>query len=472
MSTEEKEVEFNEDIFESMIDGTFEVEEDDDTEEVGTEEDTTTEEEELEDDELEDEYEDEEDEEEDEEGTELDSGEDDAELEEELDDDSEDEAADEDENEENEDEAEDENEEDESGEESEETGNIEEDSEEETSENSEESGDEDTEESTQAEASDGDTIDYKSFYDSVVNTEFTVNGKKVKGFADPKKIIQSMQMAGGFSEKMAGFKKYRPFLTPLKERDMLKDPRKFDLAMNIIDGDKEAIKQHLKTLDIDPLELDMDDIKYVPTPATASTATITIEDALDRAKTGGYEEKLRGVLANDWDEDSFNQFVENPNVRNDLLDHIESGAYDKVKDKMTEISRLDINGSFANMTAVDKYRYAVQRIQAEEPQHTKAPENTSNPEEGKAIQSNSTAPAESKKVTVSDEKEKIISARKAKKYKKDLKAKEATISKQRKRAASVSKKKPKAKSSKKFDPMKAEGQDLDDLMDLLISGGR
>ena len=208
-------------------------------------------------------------------------------------------------------------------------------------------------------------IDYKAFYESVTNAEFVVNGKKVKGFKDPQKIIQSQQMAGGFSEKMAGFKQYRPFMSPLKERGMLDDAAKFDLAMNLVDGDKEAIKTHLKTLGIDPLDLDMDTIDYTPTAATASQESLVIEDVMERAKSAGVEDRVREVVGKEWDAESFQEFVANPSVRDDLLQHIETGAYDKVQEKIVELKRLDYNGSYSAKNTIGQYRDAVAALQRE-----------------------------------------------------------------------------------------------------------
>ena len=315
----------------------------------------------------------------------------------------------------------------------------------------------DTEGNSDGKAPDTDGIDYKAFYDAVVNTEFVVNGRKTKGFADPQKIIQSQQMAGGFSEKMAGFKQYRPFMAPLKERGMLDDQAKFDLAMNLLDGDKEAIKAHLKALEIDPLDLDMDKIEYSGKSSLASQESLVIEDVMERARQSGIEDRVRQVVGKDWDADSFREFTSNEAVRNDLLNHIETGAYDAVQDKMAEMSRLDYNGSFGSMTTINKYRAAVVELQRAAPQQqapsTPAPKATNN--------------------TTASEKAKIVQARKEAEYKEKAAKQEAKLTQQRKRATSMSRKRSKPKPAKtKFDPMTVEGTELDNLMDALIAGGR
>lgn len=460
--------EFSEDLFDSMLNGSFEEEEiEEEAEDVEEEDDV--EDEEVED--AEDDLEDEDEDSEDQEDTDLEEDEEDEDEPDDLDDGEDDEESESDEDDEEEDalveDYDSDDEDDDTDEEDEEDDESLEDDEDDIDEESED--DAETDEASDGEPLETDGIDYKAFYDAVVNTEFTVNGKKSKGFADPKKVIQSMQMAGGFSEKMAGFKKYRPFMAPLQERGMLEDQTKFDLAMNIIDGDKEAIKKHLESLSIDPLDLDMESIQYEGKATTASTASLVVDDAVERAKSGGYEDQFRQVIGKDWDSESFNEFIENPKVRADLLDHMESGAYDKVTDKMSEMSRLDHNGAFGNMSTIAKYRAAVSQLQAE------APEVREDAPEPVPVTVPKTAKPKVKKKktpTVSEEKAKIKQARKEAAYKKELEAKDAKRAKQRKRATSMSKKKPKSKPAAKFDPLKVEGEDLSNLMDQLINGGR
>jgi len=442
--------EFDADIFDQMLNGDFEEEEVEYEEEVDSEDDT----EEVESDEDDNEdYEDTDQEDESEEEEELDEAGDG-----ELDEDSETEEEDEEEDSLVDDDSSDDEDDDTEGEDEDSDDEDEDEADEDIDEESED--DAETEEPIDGEAPDTDKVDYKAFYDAVVNTEFKINGKTTKGFADPQKIIQSQQMAGGFSEKMAGFKQYRPFMAPLKERGMLEDQTKFDLAMNLIDGDKEAIKKHLQLLDIDPLELDMEKVNYAGKSNVASQASIDMEDTMARAKASGIEDRVRQVVGNDWDEESFAEFSTNAAVRDDLLSHIESGAYDAVQDKMNEMSRLDYNGTFGSMNTVTKYRTAVKELQAEQ---AKVPAPTPAVAPKKVVKKASSMKAE---------KAKIEKSRKEEEYKAKAAKQEAKLTQQRKKAASMSKKKPKAKAKAKWDPTEAKGEEFNELFDFLLTGGR
>lgn len=296
---------------------------------------------------------------------------------------------------------------------------------------------------------------YKEFYEKVTGAEFMANGRKVKGLVDPDKIIQSQQMSHGFSDKMAGFKKYRPYMNPLKERGMLEDPEKFNLAMNLIDGDREAIKKHLKSLDIDPIvDLDIEKINYTGKNHVTSSSSINIDDALESARSHGVEDRIRKVIGEQWDEASFNEFANDANTRKDLIEHMADGTYDNVQDKISEIKRTDFDGSFSSLKSTDQYRRAIQVLRQE-------------------TQSEGLVEAKAKEeadrlAKVEEEKNKILEERKLAEYKAQVEKKNNQVREERKKASSISRKKPKAKPAAKFDPMKLEGDELDNFVDSLI----
>lgn len=301
---------------------------------------------------------------------------------------------------------------------------------------------------------------YKDFYEKVANAEFKANGKTVKGFTDPEKIIQAQQMSYGFSDKMAGFKKYRPFLDPLQKNGMIDDPDKFNLAMDIISGDKEAIKKHIKDLELDPVvDLDMENLAYTGKNHTASKQTLALEDAIEAARNLGVEDKVKEVIGKQWDDESFNEFVEDPHIRRDLLNDISSGAFDRVQEKISEIKRLDFNGDFSSMKSTDQYRAAVGQLKAE-----MARQQSQEPEKKSDIGAND--------AKVEAEKQRIIEERKQAEYKQKAEQEKKKADEQRRKASTVSRKKAKSKPKPKFDPMNLKGDELDAFVDSLINEGR
>ena len=296
----------------------------------------------------------------------------------------------------------------------------------------------------------------KSFHDKIANAEFVANGKKVKAFTDPEKIIRSQQMAYGYSEKMRGFNEYRPFLKAMKEKGLIEDESKFNFAMSLIDGDKAAIKEHLKALKIDPVELEMDEATYQGKNYVVSKEALILEDTLALAKEIGVEDRLRDTVGKQWDEESFREFVEKPDVRADLLEHLQTGTFDIVQDKVKEMELLDQYGTFSRMKSTDKYREAIKQINAENArQQAQVPayDNVSERNRLDAI------------MKQNSEKARLEAEYKANVQKKNLEADEA-----RKRAASISKKKAVVTKTAKFDPLALDGDDLSNFVDGLISG--
>ena len=305
----------------------------------------------------------------------------------------------------------------------------------------------------------------KSFYEKVTG-EFKANGKTIKGFNDPDKILQGLQKAIGFEEKNAIINKHKKFLTPLKERGLLEDPEKFNLAISIIDGDKEAIKQHLKTLEINPvLDLDLDDIKYQPKQHIASDGQVVLDNAFESAESYGVKDKLSDVLANDLDDGSFKDFIQFTKLREDLMTHLQDGTYDLVKERMGEIRTSDLSGEYKSLKVVDQYRYALNQLANEYASKVQEPAVTTKvdteDDAAKALIKNRADNIMSQAVVLDDEAKKKIALEEEEKFREETRKKlEADAA--RKEAASVSKTKTSKTTVKKeeFDPLTLTGDDF------------
>ncbi len=329
--------------------------------------------------------------------------------------------------------------------------------------------DEEGDGSTDKDDKETDTVDYKSeyekyktFYDEVTG-EFTANGKKMKGFTDPRKIIQSQQMAAGYSDKMAGFKQYRPYMAPLKERGMLEDQAKFDLAMNLIDGDKEALKQHIKNLGIDPMDdLDMDEISYTGQSQVSSAPEIALDELMENAQAHGVKDKVQQVLGEQWDKESVMEFLQDPKAGTDLVEHLSNGAYDAVQQRIAEKKRIDVNGSYSNQPMIRQYREAAAELESEYDQYTEYQKDKAKQEAAEAADKASKVAAEAARI----EKERKDADYKARVEQQEKKTNEARL-----KASSVSKKKvkTKAKAKKEFDPMKLSDEDFMAQIDSFIN---
>ena len=282
-------------------------------------------------------------------------------------------------------------------------------------------------------------VNYKEFYEKVAMAKFTANGREVEGFKNPDDLIRAQQMLHGYSDKMKVFKEYKPFIKTLEERGITADPEKFKLARSLLDGDPEAIKKVLKDKNIDPLELDLDDIKYVPKVKLPSEAQLLIEETYEQAENLGVGSKFNRVISKDWDMPSLQEFVSNGAVRADLLQHLKDGTYDIVQNEIKRMELLDSTGVLDGMNSVEKYRAAIANLQRQVP----------------------TAPAKKVVAPTVVAVDKIAEAKKAAEeaeFKRRAAEKEQEIAEQRRLAASVSKKKPvsKPKPEPKLEELKGD----------------
>jgi hypothetical protein len=295
---------------------------------------------------------------------------------------------------------------------------------------------------------------YKKFYEDVTQAEFTANGKKVKGFDTADKLISAQQMAYGYSDKMEGFKQYRPYMIPLKEKGYLDNPEKFNLALDLADGNVDALKKHVQSLGIDVMTWDLDEEKvdYTAKEHRASERSIAVNETIDRAKASGVNDRLQAVVGEQWDEASVEEFMKDAKVRNDLVDHMQNGVYDMVQDKIREVKAT--NYTFGDLKATDQYREALAILDAE----YKEAQASVNAEAGKA------AAKEAEKKRIADEQTKT-------EYAAQVQKKNDEADKARKKAANVSiRNKPVKTVKAKFDPMALDGDDLDAFVDSLIDG--
>jgi len=335
--------------------------------------------------------------------------------------------------------------------------------------------DTETTEQIDDEAQETDDIDYqaeyaklKSFHDAVTS-EFTAGGRKVKGFDDPKKIIQSQQMAIGFADKMTALKEYRPFMAPLKDRGMLDDNTKFDFAMQLLDGDVNAIKKHLVDKGIDPFELDMEKVEYAPKKSTSSNMDIAVDELFDNADRHGVRSEVQKALEKDWDQESIVEILQNPRMSEDLVSHLSDGAeiYNAVQDRIADKKRSD--QSFSRMTSIKQYQEAADELKTEYQAYVLEQEKTNQQNQHQASGVKAKAKAKAKTNKVDAEKAKIEKKRKDDEYKAKVKKQNEKTNASRKKATSLSKKKSGRKPVvKKFNPDDMSDEELTKYMDSLI----
>jgi len=268
-------------------------------------------------------------------------------------------------------------------------------------------------------------------------------------------------MLHGFEDKMSVFKKHKPFLRALQDQGMVEDTSKFDLAMNIAGGDKEAFKQHAKNQGWDLMEMDMDEVSYDSKPQAASKMEMALDDVIETANRSGVQNRMESLLSKDWDTDSVMKLLNSPEDGNVLVNHMQSGIYDAVQERISEKSRTDVSGSFGNRNNYERYMIASQELESEYQTHMQR-ESTKVDASAKDVVD---------KKAVADEAARIEKERGDVAYKKaaDKREEEANTARNKAIKVSGSKSKPK-KAKKEVDKMKLTGDGFNDYFNKEILG--
>ncbi len=188
-------------------------------------------------------------------------------------------------------------------------------------------------------------VDYEAAYKKIM-APFKANGREIK-LNNPEEVIQLMQRGANYTKKMQALQPSLKILRML-ENNELHDENKINHVIDIMKGDKEAIRHFLKEKGIDPLDFDSESGKqYKPGNHKISDNAMNFVSTLDEMKES---EHGNAVIAdaNTWDDASKNAIFENPQVLSLLADHRQKGYYDQIVGEIekqrslgnTEIARL------------------------------------------------------------------------------------------------------------------------------------
>ena len=341
----------------------------------------------------------------------------------------------------------------------------------------------------------------KSFHDNLTQAEFVANGKKVKGMTSVEDLIRAQQLSLGFNKKMEAFNKFRPIMSAIKDNGLLEDKDKFNLMMQVMNGDKEALKTHIKNLGIDPTEdLDPEDgINYEAQDFTENSMSIAYKDMMSEVVPEA-QATVSKIVSEEWDDSSINKLMSDAPLRNSFIDEINSGRFDAVQEVMQRMEVTDRTGEFNSLSSIEKYNEAAdvwnrvnipgyaekadmnykdavldQMLDAggnQATNHNNYTQQQGQRPEGR--RSDGRRPegqrSEVDRAKVDAEKANIQKIRELEEYKAKVEAREAKARKSRSRAANVSKKRapaaPKMSEEERMEEM--DGQELSDYLTRLI----
>ena len=175
-------------------------------------------------------------------------------------------------------------------------------------------------------------IDYKAFYETVTQ-DYKASGKTMPGVKEPEKFIKALQMATDYALKTAALK---PVLKRVK---MLEEVSDEDLA-EMLDFKKrnpEVIKKALKEANIDPLELDMDKVNYVPQVQMISDSEYDFRETVDELSKDVKFNDTRQLILSGLDAKSKELALTDTRVLKALHQEVVSGRIEQIQAKALEL---------------------------------------------------------------------------------------------------------------------------------------
>ena len=190
-------------------------------------------------------------------------------------------------------------------------------------------------------------IDYKKFYETVTQ-DFKASGKVMPGVKEPEKFIKALQMATDYALKTAALK---PALKRVKMLDGVSDDE-FSEMLDFRKRNPEVIKKALKEAQLDPLDLDLDQINYVPQQRIPSDAEYEYKEVVEELAKDTEFTYTRNIVLNELDEKSKEVILTQPKVLQALHQEVVSGRFEQIQ---AQALHLKTFGDYSHVSDLDLY---------------------------------------------------------------------------------------------------------------------
>ena len=179
----------------------------------------------------------------------------------------------------------------------------------------------------------------------VVKRKFKANGQDFE-FSDAEIMDQFEGVFGkamDYTQKMQKMAPYRKMISALEEESISQD--QFDLALDVLKGDKSAIKKLANDRDIDLSDLSFDD-EVEPYQAKSygkSDLQLEISEIENTISSDPEYSTTVDVIDRQWDAGSRQTIAANPGIITGLHHDVKSGVYAKVAPEAAKLQMLDGN---------------------------------------------------------------------------------------------------------------------------------
>lgn len=180
--------------------------------------------------------------------------------------------------------------------------------------------------------------DFENLYKELL-APFKANGRQIE-VASAEEARQLMKMGANYTKKMQAIAQHKKAIMMLDRNGI--DEDKLSYAIDLLNGESEAIKKFFADTKIDPLDIDVDsEVQYEGNRHAIQDNEVFFQEAIDEVlDSEGGGDTIREINEK-WDKGSVAQLGSNPEVLKIIHAQKQSGVYDQV---VSEIERRQALG--------------------------------------------------------------------------------------------------------------------------------
>ena len=170
---------------------------------------------------------------------------------------------------------------------------------------------------------------------------FKANGREFK-FTQEEMLEQFPKIFGqamDYTKKTQAMKPWRKTIDAIEQAKLGHED--INLMIDVMKGNKEAIAEVLKRTGVDSLEIDTENSKYTPNDYGRDDKALAIKDIVEEISVDKEYEITHRVLSKEWDEKSFREMTNDPELIRLLHVDVKTGMFDKVQPIADKIKVLD-----------------------------------------------------------------------------------------------------------------------------------
>jgi hypothetical protein len=165
-------------------------------------------------------------------------------------------------------------------------------------------------------------------------------------------LLKAYPKSANFTKKMQEIAPYRRSITAMAENGITEDD--INTIIDIKKGSKEALAKLLKDAEVDPLDLDTENINYSPNQYGQDENQYRLAEIHKEISNDPEFNTTRKVIDVDWDDKSRQFFLENPEAIRMLHNDVKTGVYSRVAPEALRLKLADDG----RLPDVDYYRQA------------------------------------------------------------------------------------------------------------------